>query len=48
MHFSGGENVQIGVCDDQKEMRELIVDNIKNFYRTEDMSLRYVDAGIKC
>lgn len=29
--------MQIGVCDDQKEMRELIVDNIKKFCRTEDI-----------
>lgn len=29
--------MQIGVCDDQKEICELIVDNIKKFYRTEDI-----------
>lgn len=36
-YFIRGETVQIGVCDDQKEMRELIADNIKKFYRTEDI-----------
>lgn len=29
--------MQIGVCDDQKEMREIIIDKIKKFYRAEDI-----------
>ena len=32
-----GENVQIGVCDDQKEIREMIVDKIKKVYPTENI-----------
>lgn len=30
--FLGGGNVQIGVCDDQKEIREMIVEKVKKFY----------------
>lgn len=37
MYHQGGENVQIGVCDDQKEIREMIVDKIKKVYPTENI-----------
>ena len=30
--------MQIGVCDDQKEIRELIIDKIKKFYPTENIT----------
>lgn len=29
--------MQIGVCDDQKEMREMIIDTIRKYYREEDI-----------
>ena len=34
---SGGGNVQIGVCDDQKEIRELIMDKVREFYPAGDV-----------
>ena len=33
--FSGGETLQIGICDDQKEIREMMIDKVKNIYPTE-------------
>ncbi len=36
-NFLGGEKVQIGVCDDQKEIREMIMEKVKNLYPSEDM-----------
>ena len=35
--FSGGGIVQIGICDDQKEIREMIIDKVKKLYPAEDI-----------
>lgn len=43
LYFSGGESVQIGVCDDQKEIREMIADKIKKLYPAE--TIRSYQSG---
>ena len=33
--FLGGETLQIGICDDQKEIREMMIDKVKKIYPAE-------------
>lgn len=33
--FLGGETLQIGICDDQKEIREMMIDKVKKIYSAE-------------
>ena len=39
--------MQIGICDDQKEIRELMIDRVKKFYPAGDIDVEHKDGEFR-